>query len=158
MVLSLIFACDNCKICMSAVDNGVVEVADGGGAAICVSGVSGGAPAVVGISYGPKALVSWAKIFAVEKATNVAATNIKPVFWKPCILITSHFFRMIQHHNLVPVANHVKFDVRPQPIRQAQKLPFRLTITQKPAAMPPVDLPAASIPGCTEPHPAACQR
>ena len=97
MVLSPIFAWDNCKICICAADNGVVEPGmdgigvSGGGA--CVSGVGGcefaGVP--VGISYGPKAFVSCAKIFNVEKATNVAAANVMPVLWKPCLFIKSHF-------------------------------------------------------------------
>jgi len=88
---------------MSADDSGAAWPAVGAGAVV---GVSGGTPEF--ISYGPNALVSCAKTFAVEKATSAAATNVMPVFWKPCIFITSHFFRMIQHHNLALVAEQVK--------------------------------------------------
>ena len=79
---------------MSTGDNGVVEPIVG---AVAVSGggdwVSGGGACVstgvpVGIWYWPKAFVSWAKMFAVEKPTSAAAASVMPVFWKPCILIT----------------------------------------------------------------------
>src|SRR5579862_9870242 len=104
MVLSLIFACDNWRICASAEDSCVVEVAIGavgtGGVSVAVGGG--------GISSWPKAFVSCAKSFGAEIATSAAAANVMPVFWKPCIFIKSHSFCMIQHHNLALVARHVK--------------------------------------------------
>lgn len=85
IVPSLIFACDNWRTWLSADDSCGPEAA-GGAAGVVSTGVLGG-----GISYCPNAFVSWARIFAVEKAIKAAA-NAAPGLWKPVVFITSHHF------------------------------------------------------------------